>query len=98
MSLNLYLREKEGVETFFFPQKLNTSGAEEFRQNYVRSAATSVDKLKIHHNVLTYFCVESVQFKDKISTHSTQNYIGIGGEFSNLSTLVAADLTYLASN
>ena len=67
--------------------------AEEFGQNYVRSAATSVDKLENSRNFLTQFCVECVEFEDKNSTHSTQTYVRNGGEFSNLSTLFAADLT-----
>ena len=32
---------------------INGARAEEFDQNYVRSAATSVDKSKIHRNFLT---------------------------------------------
>ena len=81
----------KSVRSWFF----SSHRAEEFGQNYVRSAATSVDKLENSPHFSYNFCVECVEFKDKNSTHSTQNYVRNDGEFSNLSTLVAADLTYL---
>ena len=54
---------------------LPVTRAEEFGQNYVRPAATSVDKSKKSRIFLTKFCVECVEFEDKNSTHSTQNFV-----------------------
>ena len=63
-----------GLETINRTKTL-VSRAEEFGQNYVRSAATSVDKSEKSPQFSYIICVECVEFEDKNSTHSTQNYV-----------------------